>query len=325
MSDNRGDQMNLSYENQIEKIIMGGFHEPVISIRECGNHDLNRNYVYQVTTKNRNLIIKFYYKPNKRLREVNALKHINHSKLRIVMMGETSEGTEWSIYNYIHGEMLETLYDSLSRVDAHNIFYEIGLDMGLLHASKKFDYFGDWLTEKQSPVNEYQNFIIKDTERIISNLDFLNDEEQFIFNYAVKTVRAEYGHIRDLRVGRLCHRDYDGRNIIIEKNIDKGYHLNGILDFEKCVVFNEHYDIIGLYRKYFISKPELIKPFFDGYTQYMHVDDSFNQEFRFNIFRMGLDLCSWSKLVSESFYNEVLDYLKHIVGIDGKLEKYLYK
>lgn len=317
--------MKLSYEDQIERIIEDGFHESVISIRECGNHDLNRNYVYQVMTENKNLIIKFYYKPNKRLREENALKHIKHSKLKIVMMGETSEGTEWSIYNYIQGEMLETLFNSQTNYDAQNIFYEIGMDMGLLHSSKQFDYFGDWLSEKQSPVEQYQNFIIKDTERIITNLGFLPEEDQLILNYAINSVREEYKHIRELRIGRLCHRDYDGRNIIVQKKSDGRYHLNGILDFEKCVVFNEHYDIIGLYRKYFINKPELIRPFFDGYTQYMDVDSSFNNEFRFNLFRMGLDLCSWSKRVSDSFYNEVFEYLKYIIDIDGKFETYLYK
>ncbi len=317
--------MKLSYENQIEKIICDGFHESVISIRECGNHDLNRNYVYQVMTENRNLIIKFYYKPNKRLREVNALKHIKHSKLRILLMGETSDGTEWSLYNYIQGEMLESIFNILTEIDAQKIFYEIGLDMGLLHSSKQFDYFGDWLYEKQSPVEQYQNFIVKDTERIITNLGFLPDEDQFTLNYAVNAVREEYDNIRELKIGRLCHRDYDGRNIIIDKNSDGRYYLNGILDFEKCVVFNEHYDIIGLYRKYFIKKPELIKSFFDGYNQYMNIDESFNNEFRFNLFRMGLDLCSWSKRVSESFYNEVLEYLKYIIEIDGKFAKYLYK
>lgn len=317
--------MKHSYEDQIKKIIKEVFLEPVISIRECGNHDLNRNYVYQVMTEKRNLIIKFYYKPNKRLREENALKHIKHSKLKIIRVGETSEGTEWSIYNFIQGEILDMLFDSMTTIEVQNVFFEIGQDMGLLHSSKDFDYFGDWLIEKQSRVEQYQNFIIKDTERIINNLRFLPEEDQFILNYAISVVREEYENIRELKFGRLCHRDYDGRNIIVKKNYGGNYHLSGILDFEKCVVFNEHYDIIGLYRKYFLNKPELIQPFFNGYSKYMNVDNSFNKEFRFNLFRMGLDLCSWSKLVSDSFYEEVFQYLKYIIEIDGKFEMYLFK
>jgi serine/threonine protein kinase len=318
--------MKHSFEDEINNIIMDAFHESVISIRECGNHDLNRNYVFQVMTEqNRNLIIKFYYKANKRLREANALKHIEHSALRIERMGETFDGTEWSLYNYIKGEMLETLIPIFTDDDSKKIFFEIGWDMGMLHSSKQFDYFGDWLKEKQSPVEQYQSFIIKDTERIINNLRFLPEEDQSILAYAIKAVREEYEHIRVLKVGRLCHRDYDGRNIIIDQNSEGEYHLNGILDFEKCVVFNEHYDIVGLYRKYFLYKPELIKPFFDGYTQKMSIDSSFETEFRFNLFRMGLDLCSWSKRVSESFYDEVFQYLKYLIEIDGNFEKFLYE
>lgn len=317
--------MKLSYEDEIKSIILDKFHESVISIRECGNHDLNRNFVYQVITDNRNLIIKFYYKPNKRLREINALSHIKHSMLRIEMMGETYEGTEWSLYNYIRGEILETMIQHMPNEDVKKVFNEIGKDMGMLHSSAQFDYFGDWVIEKQSSLNQYQNFIIKDTERIINNLRFLPKEDQSVLLYAIKAVREEYDQIRRLKIGRLCHRDYDGRNIIINQNSEGEYHLNGILDFEKCVVFNEHYDIIGLYRKYFLYRPELIKPFFDGYQQKMIVDESFKTEFRFNLFRMALDLCSWSKRVSESFYDEVFNYLKYLKEIDGDFEIYLYK
>lgn len=312
------------YKNKVDEIIESTFSETVVSVVECGHHDLNRNYVFKVDTNSRTVIIKFYYKKNKRIREISSLNHYKKAKLNILALGMLEDGTEWSLYNYIEGVMLQTTFPLMDFQNRVIIFEEIGKEMATLHASKVFNYFGDWNPIKQSPLEDYRSFIISDTERLIDNLKSLKNCDTSIFEEVIDITRGEYDNIRLLNEGRLCHRDYDGRNIIIKKNQIGNYALEAILDFEKCVVFNEHFDIIGLYRKYFLSNPELINPFFKGYTSIKQVDDQFNKELKFNLFRTGIDLCSWSQNVSMIFFYEAYGFLKDLVAIADNLDQFKY-
>ncbi len=313
------------YRKEIDKIIDDTFQETVKSIKECGHHDLNRNYVFKVETLSRSVIIKFYYKKNKRIRELSSLNYYKKAKLHILAYGLLTDGTEWSLYNYIEGEMLQSTFPEMNLQSQKKIFLEIGKEMAMLHNAYVFDYFGDWFEMKQSPLKDYREFIIADTERLIENLKALDNYDAKVFDPVIDFTRDQYPYIRELKEGRLCHRDYDGRNIIVNMNQFGEYKLAAVLDFEKCVVFNEHFDIIGLYRKYFLKNPELIEPFFTGYTQIKEVDEQFNMEFKFNLFRLGIDLCSWSQNVSMAFYKESYAYLKDLISIKDDLDQLDYR
>ena len=141
---------------------------------------------------------------------------------------------------------------------------------------------------------------------------------------AIMVIRKEYDNIRVLKEGRYCHRDLDGRNIIIKMSIEEGLTLESFLDFEKTVIYNEYYDIVNLYRRYFLVEPKLIPHFFKGYTSVLQVDDSFNKELRFNLYRLGIDLCSWSKTLSDKFFEHTIEYLNALIHKDEHLSDYYY-
>ena len=309
-----------------ERIIAENISEHIIEIMPCGNHDLNRNWVYKVTTDRDRYIVKIFYKPNKCIREsvvVPMLEDIN--PLRIRQTGMLDTGYEWIIYNYIEGWLLDHIIDEMDLDQRRYIFNLIGKKTAELHALKAFDYFGDWQKEKQSDLIKYREFMIQDSERMINNIERQNLPDMDVLNHAINQLRNEYDNIRTLKAGRLCHRDLDGRNILIKLSADGGIMLEAFLDFEKTVVHNEYHDIIGLYRRYFMDEPKLIEHFFAGYESVLPVDDSFNKELRFNLYRAGIDICSWAMDVSEPFFIETVNYLKRLESIDDRLESTYWK
>ena len=301
------------------------FKENIIEILPCGNHELKRNLVYHVRVSSDHYIIKYFYKPLKRDREINILPQTYaFNPLRVLHQGELEDGTEWIIYNYIEGWLLDHILDDLDLDQKRAIFEQIGIKLARLHSLKSFDYFGDLKTEKQSKCSSYKSFIMEDTERLIKNINDQDLSDIPEIKRAIMVIRKEYDNIRVLSEGRYCHRDLDGRNIIIKMSIEEGLTLESFLDFEKTVIYNEYYDIVNLYRRYFLVEPKLIPHFFKGYTSVLQVDDSFNKELRFNLYRLGIDLCSWSKTLSDKFFEHTIEYLNALIHKDEHLSDYYY-
>lgn len=303
-----------------KEIIEAHIKEDVVEIIPCGNHDLNRNWVYKVTTMKQKYIVKIFYKPNKRIRETTVVPMLhNINPVEVLFTGEMTSGHEWVIYNYIEGWLLDHIIDEMDLDQRRYIFNKIGSKTAEFHLLNTYNYFGDWLEEKQSPVSEYKQFVINDCERMIENIMKQDLPNMDILNKAIEIVRGEYDHIRNLKVGRLCHRDLDGRNILVTMSASEGMKLEAFLDFEKTVVGNEYLDIIGFYRRYFIDEPKLIEHFFTGYESVLPVGDAFNKELRFNLYHTGIDICSWAMDVSERFFLETVNYLKRLEKLDADL------
>lgn len=306
--------------DSIKLVFENAFKERILEIMPCGNHELKRNWVYKIQTDKNKYVFKLFIKSNKRIRELNAIPlFADHNPLRIVKYGETPEGLEWIVYNHIEGWVLNHIIEDLDLDQLRALFHEIGRKTANLHHLKVYDYFGDWVKEKQSPVEDYKTFIISDCERLIKNIEEQDFHQRDVLEPAIEKMRGEYVNIRKLEVARLCHRDLDGRNILIKVKAEDGLKLEAFLDFEKTVVFNEYLDIIGFYRMYFIDQPKLIEHFFKGYEEIMPISDDFNKELRFNLYRAGIDICSWAMDVSETFYLETINYLKRLLAMDSDL------
>jgi len=315
---NNGEAINIV--SAIKDIVRHYFNKDNFEIFPCGNHKLNRNLVYILLVDDEKYVIKFFFmneRYNRELQVIPLAESIN--PLKIIVNGETANGLDWVIYNYLEGWLLEHIYDDLDLDQLRDIFYQIGEKLAQFHSIKKYDYFGDWNENKRSPVEDYHKFMVEECERMISNLVFEGTKDDVILKTAVDRLRAEYVNIRKLNSGRLCHRDMDGRNILIHVNLNEGIKVGAFLDFEKTVVFNEYFDIISLYKKYFIYEPKLIEPFFKGYEKILPIDASFDTELRFNLYRIGIDICSWSKEFSEPYYDETLKYLKKLESVDDMI------
>lgn len=307
--------MNYDFAFVIDDIFTKRNFGSVKAILPCGNHDLKRNMVYKVHTSGGQYVIKFFYKPGKCMRELNALSYYQPPELSILASGVTDDHTEWIIYNHIEGELLDRKLKQLKNDEMKRIFNGIGYEMGRLHQAHAFDYFGDWDPAKKSPVKAYVAFMKMEVERIITNINAQTLPGGEILRDSISVLKSEMEHIEPIGHGRLCHRDLDGRNILIDQK--KGaYEFKTFLDFEKCVVDNCYNDVIGLFRKYFLDYPYLLKPFFYGYKETGMLTSDFYKSFRFLLYKNGLHICSWTYSYSKSYYHEGLDFLKKLLEKD---------
>ena len=310
----------IIHDEDIKRIFKENINLDIISIKTCGHDTLRRNKVFKVTSSieiENAFVIKFYYKHHKQIRELNALKYYNANPLRIIASGVYND-FDWSIYPFIEGMVMDEALKDLRPDQSEVLFYKLGVKMAQFHKSATFDTFGDWIPEKSSKCTSYKRFIISDTERIINNVIKHQLKPEDIFLKAIIEIRERYDNIEQLEFSTLCHRDLDGRNILI-KDIENEVDIVCFLDFEKTVRFNPSYDIINLYRKYFFNHKQLIKPFFLGYQSVSDLPNEFKSAFRFNILRMGLDIASWSQRVSMDYYNETIDYLRYIMSEENDL------
>lgn len=304
--------------NQIVSVVS---NERIINAVPCGNHDLKRNYVYRVQLETKQIIIKFFYKPFKSIRELQTVPIFEtYNALKILGYGKSKMGFDWIVYNFLEGVLLDQLLPELSETSKVKIFNRIGQQTAHLHQIKAYPYFGDWVAWKQSDLESYETFMVQDTERMIYNLKLQDLERNPVIAAAINNLRDEYKNICALNAGRLCHRDLDGRNILVESQ-NTSIHF---LDFEKCVVFNPHFDIIGFYRRYFLESPQFIKPFITGYKSVLDLDEGFNKELRFNLYRVGIDICSWARFVSDQYFIETLTYLEKLLEKDSTLNDWGY-
>ncbi len=313
----------MNFYDETKMLFKAKFGTEVLECVSWGNHDLNRNLVYKVSLANESFIIKIFLKPNKAIREKNVvslLTPFNH--LKIIDQGMFDSGQEWIIYNYVEGWVLEHIIDDLDLDQLRNLFYQLGHTLAKIHTVQGYDYFGDWHDENHCGLDQYKTFMIQDTERLIQNLYKADLPNKEVLDPCVQIVRAEYPSIRTLNCGRLCHRDLDGRNIIVGFEHSLDLRIKSIIDFEKTIVFNEYFDIVGLYKKYFIKEPKLMTWFFKGYEDILAIGDDFNQELKFNLFRLGIDISSWSYDFSKSYYEETIAYLKELLKLENHLEDY---
>lgn len=295
--------------------------ERIMHVVPCGNHELNRNYVFRIELETKQIIVKFFYKPFKSTRELETVPLFESANaLKILGYGKLKAGYDWIAYNFLDGILLDQLLPNLSELIQSRIFEKIGKKTAELHQLKSYHYFGDWIATKQSDLDAYASFMIQDTERMIDNLKIQGLERNPVVEAAINSVRTEYKNIRSLSVGRLCHRDLDGRNILIDINKDQIH----FLDFEKCVVFNHYFDIVGFYRRYFLAKPHLLNAFMLGYETIVKLDPDFNKELRFNLYRIGIDICSWARYVSDQYFLETLAYLEDLLEKDATLHLWGY-
>lgn len=311
--------LHLNLKASIEEIFKTRFLGKVTFIEDCGNHELNRNHVYKVYSDQESgpYIVKFFYKSEKHVREIEALKYYTPKTLKILHYGTMPFGVDWIIYNFIEGQLSDFEIATMSMADKKKVFFEIGEEMYRLHQTKHFDYFGDWYDEKRSPVASYVSFMQMEADRIVGKIKEQALPQKEILDRACAILLEEKKNIAPIDCGRLCHRDLDGRNILVHHVGNDPFHLAAFLDFEKCVVFNSDFDLIGLFRKYFFDEPYLLESFFMGYQKDEVLDERFYKAFKFNLYKVGLDICSWTYHYSVGYFYEGLTFLEKLLAVEG--------
>ncbi len=129
-------------ENILNKIITN----EKFTIAPVGNHNIGRHLVYKIDTSSTKYIFKIYYIKGKRIREINSLKILENSNVKVpkvIKYGEYDEH-EWMIIEYIEGDILDSISSRLDKENILSIFKELGEALGKVHSYRIFDYAAGW-------------------------------------------------------------------------------------------------------------------------------------------------------------------------------------
>ncbi len=312
----RGDVMQYTVD-QIEKIAADIFACAPVRVEAIGNHDLNRHLVYKVILEESIYVIKFYYKWNRRNREIAAhkvLESITSVKIpKMINYGTLPDGREWMAYEYIEGQMLDDVLSSMDLYDQENIFEEIGEQLGKIHSAKQFNYFGDWDADARrlSSITSFKQCFAKRQESHVNTLRKFALPEKRLLEAAIALMREHYDILDPVHEARLCHRDFDGRNILIQRGAHR-WHVSGIIDFEQSSPYYTGSDLVNLYRKYFIQTPQLEDAFMRGYDRFETLDPYFVGLRDYLLLCLGIAICSWSYDDARPHYYEGIRILEFV-------------
>lgn len=296
----------------IKKIVGGNIH-----ISPIGNHELNRNLVYKVTdVKQLSIVFKLYYKKNRWNREVATLRHIKNSNILIPQLldfGILKDGIEWCIMEYIDGIPLNQAVIGLTDYEKSQLIEEMGIELGKLH-SNTFNFFGNW-NEYGEPLEKADNYHTLLIEKIESNMITLFQQglpEEELHKKALEKLRGNYSIFEDVDIASLCHNDYDGRNILINKRNNK-WCLTAVIDFEQSFPWDKEQDLKNLYHTLFLDNPVLEKAFLKGYCQHQALGENFDRKMKAYLLYLGLNICSWAYTQAPQYYRQGVILLKRLV------------
>lgn len=304
---------DIEIRNVLEKIIgHRNFTETPI-----GNHELKRHWVYRIDFQNRNsLVFKLYYINNRRNREIAALSLLNGTNVKcgsIVDYGTLNNGEEWMLFSYIEGEIFDKVEGNIAKNHRLKIFEDMGSQLGQIHGRKIFNFWGDWDEYGNSinHVKDYYEYFVSSREYRMSEIMRKELPQKKLLKEAIDIIRENYNIIKSIEESRLCHNDFDGRNILVKKH-NQQWELNGIIDFEQSIPGNIEIDIANLYVKYFLENPSYEKAFFKGYNKHYHLNEGFYKRLDFYKLCIGLDICSWAFEQAQDYYKKGIDLIMGI-------------
>jgi len=300
-------------QNRIKSIVKN-----VIGIKPIGNHDLKRHLVYLVQTIENKYVIKFYYVLNRWNREVASLKLLNKTDVlvpNIIDYGKF-DNVEWILYEYVEGVILDKIYEEIPQCSLIDIYYKAGEQLGLIHSFKQFEYYGS-MNEDLKFVNGFKSFrdyFETEVNRVFTNLEKYKHGEMKLINQAKKSLGDNLNRLDDVDQTRLCHNDFDARNLIVSK--EKGvYKLKCVIDFEQSVISDADRELVLFYYKLLEENKPLSQAFKRGYEKHLAIDEDrlLRKRFIYRLYR-GLSICSWAKIVDKDHYNEGIEILKEALG-----------
>jgi len=306
-------------ENYIRSIIKKLFSMDLKEIRSIGHYELNRHYVFYIRLNNgQKIVFKIFGIKNRMPREIASLSLLKNSTLKCpkyFKYGVLDDGNEWMIYEYIEGEALDNLLNTLTLEQLKKIFLEIGQELGKIHSIKTFNFFGDWDDKGESMYNikDYYTYFVKSFEFQLCELMQQNIDDKGILIEAAEKIKRNFNLIEDIKESRLCHNDFDGRNILIICQNGE-YKVNGIVDFEQSFPGNIEMDIARLYFRYFLENKDIEKSFFEGYKKYISIDDGFFERLDYYLLRLGFGICCWTYYKAPEYYKQGLELVKKYIN-----------
>lgn len=303
-------------EKDIDKIVFNILNKKA-TIKAIGNHELKRNLVYLLTDDyGASSVLKIYFRKNRRNREIASLNLLEKSSVKcpkIINYGYIKNDTEWLLSEHIEGEPFDKIIHNINTEDKLMIFEQMGEELGKLHSFKKFNFFGNWDECGNSIDNiySYKEAFIKRAEITINNLLSRELPDKLLHKKSIESLKKMYDILDDVKNSRLCHNDFDGRNILINKK-DNIWNLSSVIDFEQCLPWDKDFDLAILFHKYFLNNKEYKESFFKEYKKYYDMNTELDEKMICYLLFIGICICSWAYENANDYYIEgkkILEYL----------------
>ncbi len=308
----------LGYTEEQIKVVIQNILNKDVTIHGIGNHELKRHLVYLVTDdKGNKNIFKLYCKKNRCNREVASLKVLSSSNIKapkLIKYGNLQNGDEWIIIEFLEGKPFEKVKHNINKNDQLRIMKQMGKELGKIHKFREFNYFGNWDKDANSidKAIYFRTVFIRRAEITISNLLAQKLPERNLHVKAVESLRQQYELIDSVKTSRLCHNDFDGRNILVTKT-EKTWDVTGVIDFEQCLPWDKDNDLAILYHKYFLSNSKYKNAFFSGYNEYFKNHDISQEKLDFYLLYIGIVICSWTYENVKDYYEEGIKLIKRYI------------
>ncbi len=283
-----------------------------------GNHQLERHLVYRLEDKEgTSFIFKLYFRKNRWNREVASLKLLSGSNVKspgLIDYGVLKDGTEWLITEFVEGEPFFRVQDVIGREGRLSIYEDMGREIGKIHSFREFDFFGNWDEEGNSiqAQTDYPYVFIRRAEITISNLLEQHLPEHALHRKAAEVLRGKYDLIRDVTTARLCHNDYDERNVLVREASGR-WEVTAVLDFEQSLPWDKDRDIADLYHALTVRGDEYRDAFLKGYECYSSLEEGFYRKLDFYLIYSGINICSWAYEPAPDYYRQGLKLLEEFV------------
>lgn len=306
--------MTFTY-NEISAILKTHFKSCEYELRAIGNHELNRHYVFEVIDEDDNAyVMKFYYKEVSFEREYASLKLLELSPVKtatVLASGNLNMQIYWILIDKLPGELFENRRFGMAREELNQAYFAMGREMALIHTCRSFDFYGSWnmYGDSYNNIKTFRESFIKsrnfDIEAILTST--LPNQREVM--EAIETMKNQYDILYNLEGSVLCHRDFDGRNVLIDK-INGKYNVTATLDFEHAIPFHRSWDFVNMHHKYFIDDPVGMDAFYEGYRSICEVEPLHGQLLSFYLLCIGIQICSWAFNRSLSYYDKGLKLIR---------------
>ena len=213
----------LYQPSEIKKYLQELLGRVDISIDPIGNHELGRHLVYRVNLGGEApLVFKLYCKKNRRLREIAALRQLEGSQVKCAQIkaaGMLDDGTEWLLSSFISGQVLDSVWGQMSEKQEQRMFESLGDQLGKLHKTAIYPFFGHWDEKGDSlyRLKLYFSEFVRSSEYVFRHVAGQQLPDKIMLDKAIRMIRRNYAIIGGIQVSRLTHHDFDGRNILVKR------------------------------------------------------------------------------------------------------------
>lgn len=290
----------------------------IIDIKPIGHHDIGRNHVYLLKTEKKNFILKLFFKKNKRINSIKTVELLeaNNIKCPEILKIGIIDDTEYILYSFMEGEILENIEENISEDNLKEIYIKMGELLGKIHMIPVVNLFGAWnkTEENKDSVLTAKDQLNYNYKRFFKVINKSEHKEYEIIEKAYNYIDNNIKNMVSDKKAVLCHGDFSKRNILVTK-VNSEYRIDSIIDFEHSKPGDLDLDLVDIYLPILERDKELAIALISGYNNYCIFDiNIFNKKKKMYELLIGIAIASWALKKAPDYYLKGIDMMKNLLN-----------